>query len=67
MDKRTITEDFLKQEMEFIIQDNEYEKFDITEDDKKDIINNLIYDDYLWEFINNKILYQLEDYIEEDI
>ena len=60
-------EKFLREHIDFLIEDaNENgKKYDIKEEDYKDIINDIINDEYLWEHINIAVLNKLEKY-EED-
>ena len=55
---------FIKQYIEDLIDcsDTEYE---LTEEDKKEIIDNVRYNDFIWETLDNAIFTELEDYKKE--
>lgn len=58
---KTSMYDAFVEEIKFFIQDSE-EEYDITEYDINDIAYRIIYDEYLWEQINNIIKNELENY-----
>lgn len=57
--------DAFTEEIKFFIQDSE-DEYDITERDINDIAYKIIYDEYLWEQINNIIRNELERYKKEE-
>ena len=57
-------DNFIKQYIKDYIECSDTE-YDITEEDIKDIIDYISYDDRLWEVLDSIISIQLEDYIKE--
>ncbi len=57
-------DNFIKQYIEDYIDCSDIE-YDITEEDKKDIIDNISYNDRLWEVLDIIISSQLENYVKE--
>lgn len=57
-------DNFIKQYIEDYIDCSDIE-YDITEEDKKDIIDNISYNDRLWEVLDSIISSQLDNYIKE--
>ena len=42
-----------------------YKEYDLTEEDKKEIIDNIRYNNMIWEMLDNVIFDYLEDYVKE--
>lgn len=55
---------FIKQYLEDLIECSDIE-YDLTEKDKKEVIDSVKYSDDIWEVLDNKIRYYLEDYVKE--
>lgn len=55
---------FIKQYLEDLIDCSDIE-YDLTEKDKKEIIDNVRYNDFIWETLDNAIFTELEDYKKE--
>jgi len=55
---------FIKQYIEDYIDCSDID-YDITEEDKKEVIDSVKYSDEIWEVLDNKISYYLEDYVKE--
>ena len=57
-------DNFIKQYIKSYIDWSDKE-YDITEEDIKDIIDNISYNDRLWEVLDNIISSQLDNYVKE--
>ena len=57
-------DNFIKQYIEDYIDCSDIE-YDITEEDKKNIIDNISYNDRLWEVLDSIISSQLDNYVKE--
>lgn len=55
---------FIGQYIEDLIECS-YKEYDLTEEDKKEIIDNIRYNNMIWEMLDNVIFDYLEDYVKE--
>jgi hypothetical protein len=55
---------FIKQYLDDLIECSDIE-YDLTDEDKKEIIDNVRYNDFIWETLDNAIFTELEDYKKE--
>ena len=55
---------FIKQYIEDLIDCSDRE-YDLTEEDKKEIIDNVRYNEFIWETLDNAIFTELDKYDKE--